>query len=274
MILTAIVNNRTVSFAFFEAPGAGEPLSVFRVAAAPRRTADEYAALLCAMPERPQGDVTVTAAVVASVVPLLTPEIVRAVGLLYPGADCFTVGAGLRSGLSICTDAPAELGADLVALAAGAVAVEKPPLLVLNCGDVTTLSAIGAGKENPVFLGCAILPGATLEVQALREQAALLSAVALARPARAIGTNTADSVRAGVLRGHAAAIERLIGDFEAEMGEKELPVIATGEEIGQLLPLLGRTVRREEELAHKGLFRLALLNAKKQKRPKTGEENN
>ena len=185
--------------------------------------------------------------------------------MLYPDALCLTVGAGLKTGLTIRTDAPAELGADLVAMAAGAVHLQKAPCLVLNCGDVTTLSAIGRGKDAPEYLGCAILPGASLGVQALKEQAALLSTVALTKPQHAIGKNTGDSVRAGMLLGLAAAIDRLICDFRAEIGAKELPVIATGEEAELVLPLLQHTCRYEGELAHKGLSRLALLNERKNK---------
>ena len=99
----------------------------------------------------------------------------------------------------------------------------------------------------------------------------MLSTVALTKPQHAIGKNTGDSVRAGMLLGLAAAIDRLICDFRAEIGAKELPVIATGEEAELVLPLLQHTCRYEGELAHKGLSRLALLNErKKQKHPQTG----
>ena len=259
MILTVTIDNRTVSFAFFGEDGKDVPLRVFRIAANPTRTADEYAALLCAMPA---GERTgeVKRAIVASVVPSLTPQIVRAVELLYPQAVCLTLGAGLRTGMLLRVDTPAELGADLVAMAAGAVKHQAPPLLVLHCGDVTTLSAIGVENGTPVYLGCAILPAPTLSVQALKGQAALLSAVELSRPAHAIGKNTGDSVRAGVLLGHAAAIERLIAEFEAQMQQKDLPILATGEEAEQILPLLQRAVQYDKDLAHRGLYSLSLLN--------------
>ena len=264
MILTVLIDNRTVSFAFF-AGKASTPSSVFRIAARPARTADEYAALLHSMPQNPSTDMGLERAIIASVVPPLTDEIAKAIQTLYPGTVCLTVGAGLKTGLTLRTDVPAELGADLVAMAVGAVSLQSAPCLVLNCGDVTTLSAINKGKEAPEYLGCAILPGAALGVQALKEQAALLSTVALAKPPHSIGKSTGDSVRSGVLLGLAAAIDRLIADFEAEMETKDLSVIATGEEAELLLPLLRHTCRYEKELAHKGLCHLAFLNEKKGK---------
>ncbi len=263
MLLTVLADNRRISFAFFQRNSEKlDPLSTFSLASCPARTADEYAAFLDAFIqraacERPQS------AILASVVPPLTDELHQAVKLACGDIPCLTVGAGLRSGLALHTDAPAELGADLVAMAVGASTQQKPPFLVLHCGDVTTLSAVAAGKDAPVYLGCAILPGVALCADSLKKEAALLSTVALSRPARAIGKNTGDSVRAGLLFGHAAAIERLIADFEHEMGDQPLPVIATGEEIEFLLPLLHHPAEKIEALAHKGLCKIAALNEKK-----------
>lgn len=263
MILTVLADNRRISFAFFEKNDETlSPLSIFSLSAQPARTADEYAALLESFHKRMALDAP-RSAILGCVVPPLADELCHAVKLLFGDVPCLTVGAGLRSGLTLRTDSPAELGADLVAMAVGAATLQKPPFLVLQCGEITTLSAVAAGKDAPCYLGCAILPGATLGAKSLKDDTALLSTVALSKPARAIGKNTADSVRAGVLLGHAAAIERLIAEFEAEMGVQSLPVIATGEESELILPLLHRPVTKVESLAHKGLCKIALLNEKK-----------
>lgn len=263
MILTVLADNRRISFAFFDKNDKkSDPLSTFSLSSVPARTADEYAVLLesfhkraaCAAPQ---------SAILACVVPPLTDELRRAVTLIFGDIPCLSVGAGLRSGLSLRTDAPGELGADLVAMAVGAATIQQPPFLVLHCGDVTTLSAVAAGKDAPCYLGCAILPGATLGATSLKQETALLSCVALSSPVHAIGQNTGDSVRAGVLLGHAAAIERLIADFEKEMGAAQLPVIATGEEAELVLPLVRRRVTKVDTLAHKGLCRIAALNEKR-----------
>lgn len=267
MLLTVLADNRRISFAFFQKNSEKlDPLATFSLAAAPARTADEYAAFLDAFAKRAACEPP-KSAILASVVPPLTDELQEAVKLAFGDIPCLTLGAGLRSGLALRTDAPAELGADLVAMAVGATTLQKPPFLVLHCGDVTTLSAIAAGKDAPVYLGCAILPGVALCADSLKREAALLSTVALSRPAHAIGKNTGDSVRAGLLLGHAAAIERLIADFEAEMGA-QLPVIATGEEADLTLSLVHRPTKKVEALAHKGLCKIAALNEKKA--PKRG----
>lgn len=271
MLLTILADNRRISFAFFhENSEKLDPLATFSLSAQPARSADEYAALLGSFQNRARLEAPARA-ILASVVPPLTDELCRAVALLYGDISCLSVGAGLRSGLSLRTDAPGELGADLVAMAVGVATCQKPPFLVLHCGDVTTLSAVGIDKDAPTYLGCAILPGAALCAGALKNEAALLSAVALSKPAHAIGKNTGDSVRAGLLLGHAAAIERLIADFEAEMGEQALPVIATGEEADLILPLVRHPITKVASLAHKGLCKIAVLNGRKSKNaPKRG----
>jgi len=161
MILTVLADNRRISFAFFDKNDAKfTPLCTFSLSAQPARTADEYAVLLESFHKR-AACATPQSAILACVVPPLAGELCQAVKLLFGDIPCLTVGAGLRSGLILRTDAPAELGADLVAMAVGAATLRKPPFLVLHCGEVTTLSAVDADKDAPVYLGCAILPGAT-----------------------------------------------------------------------------------------------------------------
>ena len=263
MVLTVTISNRILSFAIFEKgkdPRDAIPVATVSLAAQAPRTADEYAALLGATFSQKAPEAKPRVAIVASVVPMLTGEICRALQQLYPDLICLTVGPGLRSGLTIRTDVPGDLGADLVAMAAGALALQKPPFLVLNLGAVTTLSAVCEGKEAPVFLGCSILPGVALSTDVLKKSTAQLVTVSLTQPQRAVGTNTGDSIRSGVVLGHVAAVEGLIARFEKEIGKGTLPVIATGEEAELLLPLLSRGAQYDGLLSHRGLYRLATLN--------------
>lgn len=267
MIVTAVLDNRAISIAFFLPDATGEamtPAATIRISTFPQKTADEYEALLSAMPawrltEREE----VEAVVLASVVPALTDELLLAFSHLLPTAARLTVGAGLRTGFTIRTDTPGELGADLVANVSGALTVLQPPFLVLHCGAVTTLCAVDGGMESPVFKGCAILPGLSLCATSLREGAALLSSFSLSRPRHAIGTNSADSMRAGLFLGHSAALCGLIDAFCKELGADSLPIAVTGEEAEQLLPLRDFNTHYEASLAHKGLYRLGVLNTAK-----------
>lgn len=273
-ILTVNMGNTAVSFAVYrmnEDAATAVPLAFFRISAALQRTADEYAVLLSSLTERLEEDVQIVGAVVASVVPAGVGELCHALQMLFPETPLLTVGAGLRSGLTIRTDAPAELGADLVAMSVGAAALQKPPFLVLDCSAVTTLSAVDHGKDAPTYLGCAILAGPSLQAETMKCRTALLPDVLLQTPKKAIGTNTADSLRAGLLLGFSAAVSDLIRRFEAEIGKGELPVILTGEGANVIKPLLEHDLREDAQLVHRGLYKMALLNARKfEKAPKRG----
>lgn len=274
VILTVNMGNTAVSFALYRVGADASdaaPLSMFRISAAPQRTADEYAVLLSAMADRVGAEIEMTSMIVASVVPARTGELCDALRLLYPSAALLTVGAGLRSGLTIRTDSPAELGADLVAMAVGAAALQKPPFLVLDCSAVTTLSAVDADKDAPAYLGCAILPGPALGAEVLKGHAALLSDVLLQKPKSAIGKNSADSLRSGLVLGFVASLTELIDRFECEIGKGTLTVILTGEHAAMVKPLLRHTLREDGELVHRGLYKMALLNARKNgKAPERG----
>ena len=56
------------------------------------------------------------------------------------------VGAGIKTGLDIRIDDPAELGADLVVGAVGALAIAPPPLILIDMGTATTIFAVGEGN--------------------------------------------------------------------------------------------------------------------------------
>lgn len=270
MILTALLDNSAVSFALWGASvNASEaaPLATARFAAHVTRTADEYAALLFAVLSKKAPDADVKTVMLASVVPAMTDELRRAVGLLFPDAVCLTVGAGLRTGLTIRTQAPAEVGADLVAMAAGGLMKCKPPFLVLSASAVTTLCAVCEEQDKPAFLGCAILPGVVTSVDALKKGTAQLTSVAPQPPVHAIGKSTAESIRSGVVLGHVAAIEGLIASFEREIGKGGLPLVLTGEECELVVPLLSRDALFDAELAHRGLLSLAQQNRDKSGNP-------
>lgn len=273
-VLTVNMENTAVSFALYSGTAEASeatPRASFRISMLPQRTADEYAVLLSAMMKRAGDGTAVDCVIVASVVPACTGELCDALRLLYPDAALLTVGAGLRSGLTIRTENPAELGADLVAMSVGATALQEPPFLVLDCSAVTTLSAVDADKGSPAFLGCSILPGPALGAEALKARTALLSDVLLQSPKRAIGKNSAESLRSGLILGYAAAVNELIDSFSAELGAKGLPVIVTGEYAAMLKPMLPGTARTDVMLAHRGLYKMALLNAAKcKKAPERG----
>jgi type III pantothenate kinase len=98
------------------------------------------------------------------------------------------------------------------------------PCIVVDFGTATTFDAVSANGE---YMGGVIAPGIGISADALFEHTARLPRVDIRKPARIIGTNTVNSLQAGLFYGYLGLIdgilERLIGD----MGENT-KVVATG----------------------------------------------
>lgn len=221
-----------------------------RLATQRTRTEDEYAMLFSnifslrgARPEELDG------AVISSVVPELKPILARAVRLLC-GIDPLLVGAGVKSGLDIKIDDPAQLGSDLVVGAVGAMSRYPKPLLVFDFGTATAVSVIdGKGR----YRGGMIMPGLLLGMEALSREAAQLPHVDLSAPAHVIGTNTIDCMRSGAIYGSAAMLDGVIARIEAELGEPVATVVGTGGLVARVAPYCRRRIEICDELMLWGL---------------------
>ncbi len=97
-----------------------------------------------------------------------------------------------------------------------------------------------------MVLGVAIAPGMNLAASALSGGTAQLPQVRLIAPERAIGTNTVDSIRSGVLLGYVGLVEGMITRIQAEMTSSQklasdkIKVLATGGLVDIIAPLTDR----------------------------------
>ncbi len=163
-------------------------------------------------------------AILSSVVPEITTALKQAVKKVT-GQDALMVGPGLKTGLNILTDNPAEVGSDLVA---GAVAAKNKyplPAIVVDLGTATKVIAL---DKDGAFLGCSIAPGVSISLDALVGGASLLTNIAMHRPDHAIGTNTIDSMTSGLLYGTVDMLDGMCDRFAAEMNDPVQTIIATG----------------------------------------------
>ncbi len=186
--------------------------------------------------------------IISSVVPPLTQNVKNAAEkLLHKSVK--VVGPGLRNGLRIKTDNPAQLGSDQVVNAVAALAEFKPPLIIVDMGTATTVSVI---NDQGAYIGCLIMPGLRIATDSLVSSTAQLTQISLEVPKRLIGSNTIDCMKSGALFGHAAAIDGLIERIEEELGE-HCTVVATGGLAGIVVPLCKRKIILEDDLLLKGL---------------------
>lgn len=161
--------------------------------------------------------------VIASVVPTVGNAISRAVSMLCDIVP-LELGPGIKTGLNIKIDNPAQLGADLVAGAVGAISEYTLPCIVIDMGTATTISVINSKGQ---FLGGAIAAGVRLTLKALSENTSQLPSINISAPNSVIGTNTVDCMRSGLVFGAAAMIDGLIEKMTLELDE--IPtIVATG----------------------------------------------
>lgn len=159
------------------------------------------------------------------------------------------IGPGIKTGLNIKIDNPAQLGADLVAGAVGAISEYTLPCIVIDMGTATTLSVI---DKNGVFLGGSIGAGVRLTLKALAENTAQLPFIGIDAPHSVIGTNTVDSMRSGLVYGAAAMLDGLIDRIEDELG-MSTTVVATGGLSKNIITHCRRRIIYNENLLLEGL---------------------
>lgn len=222
MILALDVGNTNIVLGFIRD---GELVNECRLSTAADDSAEEYAIKLNSileickiLPEDIEGSV------LSSVVPPLNRTISKAV-MLITGKTPIVVGPGVKTGLHIKTNNPAELGADMVVGAVAGISKYPCPQIIFDLGTATTASVI---DSNGCFIGCSILCGVKTALGALASGTAQLPMIEIVAPQSPIGTNTADCMRSGAVYGTAAMIDGLVERFERELGEKATVIITGG----------------------------------------------
>ena len=160
------------------------------------------------------------------------------------------VGPGVKTGLNILIDNPAQLGSDLVVDAVAALKEYPAPLIIIDMGTATTMSAIDA-KGN--FLGGTITPGIRVALESLVSRPSLLSQISLEPPEKAIGRNTIDSMKSGSVLGNAAMLDGMIDRFREEL-QGDVTVVATGGLAQFIVPLCRHEIIYDDALLLKGLW--------------------
>ena len=186
--------------------------------------------------------------IISSVVPQITNVVRDSCGQVFEKTPII-LGPGLRTGLNIMLDNPAEMGADRVADAVAASNLYPLPVAIVDMGTATTISVVDAEKR---FIGGAIYPGVRISLDALTERASQLGGISLDKPKNVIGRNTIECMRSGILYGSASVVDGIVDRFEEALGQP-LTVVATGGMSGTVIPFCRRKIIIDEFLLLKGL---------------------
>ena len=230
----------------------------WRIATVHDRTEDELAVALDGLLAQQELALDeIDAMVLGSVVPPLTQAFTR-LAERYLDGRVFIVGPGIKTGVRLRVDNPAEVGADRIA---NTLAAHRrygdTPLVVVDFGTTTNFDVVSAEGD---FLGGSFAPGLEVSAESLFGRASRLFRVALTPPAAAIGKNTGDCLRSGIVFGYVGLIEGLLARIAAELPAKPR-VIATGGLASQIAPLAKGIEKVDEDLTLEGLRMLYELNA-------------
>lgn len=195
--------------------------------------------------------------IIGSVVPQVLNSMQTAIKKLT-SKPALVVGPGLKTGLNIKIENPAQTGADLVVGCVAALREHKPPMIVIDMGTATTMVVL---DRDGALIGGSISPGVKISMDALTDRTALLPGLQLDQPKRAIGRNTIDCMRSGIMLGNACMIDGMVERMEAELGQKTT-VIATGGIAKFVIPLCRTPIIYDKDLLVKGLAMLYRDNRK------------
>lgn len=221
MLLTVDIGNTNITLGAYD----GNILAfTARLATEQRKTSDQYAAELMNMLSLYDLDFgDIEDCIIASVVPQVGKSISEAVSKLCHIVPLM-LGPGVKTGLNIKIDNPAQLGADLVAGAVGALDAYTMPCVVIDMGTASTISVL---DRNGTFLGGVIAAGVRLTLKALAENTAQLTSIPIEAPPSVIGANTVECMQSGLVYGTAAMIDGLLDKISEQLGETPT-IIATG----------------------------------------------
>jgi type III pantothenate kinase len=266
MLLVVDVGNTNISFGLFSGASL---LHTFRAETRLERSADEYAVFVAqVLSTRGVPPSQVRRAIIASVVPRLTPVLVSALRASL-ACEALLVNAALQTGIVLELSNPQSVGADRIVnavaararalTAAGAThpdAVLERGVIVVDLGTATTFDCVSPRGQ---FLGGAIAPGVQVSLAGLISRTAQLPLVDLLAPAHAVGRNTVECLQSGLIYGYAGLVDGLLARLKAELGF-ECDVIGTGGLASVIAPYTQSLQVVDPELTLRGLYILDLLN--------------
>src|SRR5439155_5579955 len=166
----------------------------------------------------------VDALVLGSVVPPLTASFTR-LAERYLDQPALVIGPGTRTGVRLRVDNPSEVGADRIANTLAAHRRYGGPVVVVDFGTTTNFDVVSADGD---FLGGAFAPGLEVSAEQLFSRASRLFAVSFTAPKDAIGKNTADCLRSGIMFGYVGLVEGLLARILAKRPAGTAKAIETG----------------------------------------------
>jgi type III pantothenate kinase len=227
MLLVLDIGNTETELGLFslrqDGTAASELAAHWRISTSHKQTSDEYGVLIRQLFAMQALEMSVVQGIiVASVVPPLD-SLVRQMCERYFGIKALFIEPGIKTGMPVHYDNPAEVGADRIVNAVAAFEKFKQSCVVVDFGTATTFDAVSARGE---YLGGVIAPGIGISSEALFLRTARLPRVDIKKPPHVVGSNTVHSLQSGLFHGYVGLVDGILEHLFAEIGPAR--VIATG----------------------------------------------
>jgi type III pantothenate kinase len=246
MLLAIDIGNSNTVLGVFE----GDRLEhSWRIKSDARETADELALTFRGLLDEHE----ISGIAACSTVPAVLRELRTMLARYYDSVPTVLVEPGVRTGVSVLTDNPKEVGTDRICNTAAAHHLVDGPCIVVDFGTSTNFDVVSARGE---FLGGALAPGIEISLDALAARAAQLRKVEIALPRSPIGKNTVESLQSGILYGFAGQVDGLVRRLRSTLQPDDpegVEVIATGGLAGVVIDHSETVTRFVPELTLIGL---------------------
>jgi type III pantothenate kinase len=225
LLVLDVGNTNTVLGVFAKAArdGGGEPqhheslVANWRVATIATQTVDEYGVLFRNLFAMDKIEVkSVRGIIISSVVPPVDSTL-RQVCERYFNTKPLFIEPGVKTGMPVLYENPAEVGADRIVNSVAAFEKFGGPCIVVDFGTATTFDCVSAKGE---YQGGVISPGIGISADALFEKTARLPRVAIRKPARVIGSTTVGSLQSGLYYGYLGLVDGILERILGEMGQE------------------------------------------------------
>ena len=235
MLLTLDVGNTNTVLGLFRD---ADLVAHWRLTTARDQTVDEYGILTRELFTLAEIDpAAVSGVIISSVVPPLNSTL-EEMSKRYFRVKALFIEPGVKTGMPVLYDNPQEVGADRIVNSVAAFSKYGGPCIVVDFGTALNFDVISAHGE---YMGGVLAPGIGISSEALFSRAARLFRVEIKDPGQIIGTNTMQSLQAGLFYGYADMVDGIVERIKRVVGEKT-HVVATG---GQA-PLIARASRHIE----------------------------
>ncbi|MCH7402603.1 type III pantothenate kinase [Belliella kenyensis] len=196
---------------------------------------------------------------VSSVVPELN-ELLNQFCKEFLGKPCYFINGDSYRKLSVSTSRPNEIGTDLMCNVTAAYERNRQANIIVDFGTALTFTVV---DDEGKVVGVNIVPGLKTAVKSLFSNTSKLPEVPLKFPKSAIGTNTVESIQAGILYGYTGLVQGMLGTIKQQL-KTPVKVIATGGLSTILSNLKGSFDDVDRNLTLEGIRLITLTNINSQ----------